>query len=59
MNGTPALSILEAARGSVVTAHSPEYDQARSVYNAMIDRHPLAVVRAVDVADVRIAVAAA
>lgn len=59
MNGTPALSILEAARGSVVTAHSPEYDAARSVYNAMIDRHPVAVVRAVDVADVRIAVAAA
>ncbi len=59
MDGTPALSILEAARGSVVTSHSPEYDQARSVYNAMIDRHPLAVVRAVDVADVRIAVAAA
>lgn len=59
MNGTPALSILEAARGSVVTAHSPEYDTARSVYNAMIDRHPFAVVRAVDVADVRVAVAAA
>ncbi len=59
MNGTPALSILEAARGPVLTAHSPEYDEARSVYNAMIDRHPLAVVRAVDVADVRAAVAAA
>ena len=59
MNGIPALSILEAARGAVITSQSPEYDQARSVYNAMIDRRPLAVVQAVDVADVRIAVDAA
>ena len=59
MNGTPALSMLEAVRGQVVTAHSPEYDDARSVYNGMIDRHPLAVVRAVDVTDVRVTVAAA
>ena len=59
MNGTPALSILEAARGPVLTAHSPEYDEARSVYNAMFDRRPLAVVRATDVADVRAAVRAA
>ena len=59
MNGTPALSILEATRGAVITSQSPEYDGARSVYNAMIDRHPLAIVHAVDVADVRTAVAAA
>lgn len=59
MNGTPALSMLEAVRGQVVTAHSPEYDDARSVYNGMIDRRPLAVVRAVDVTDVRVTVAAA
>jgi FAD/FMN-containing dehydrogenase len=59
MNGTPALSILEATRGSVITSQSPDYDQARSVYNAMIDRRPLAIVHAVDVADVRTAVAAA
>jgi FAD/FMN-containing dehydrogenase len=59
MGGTPALEILDAARGEVVTADSPEYDAARAVYNGMIDRHPLAVVRAVDVADVRAAVTAA
>lgn len=59
MSGTPALTILEAARGEVVTAQSPRYDEARAVYNAMIDRRPLAIVRAVDVADVRTAVAAA
>ncbi|TGN65747.1 FAD-binding oxidoreductase [Nocardioides eburneiflavus] len=59
MNGTPALSILEAARGQVITADTPEYDEARAVYNGMIDRRPLAIVRAVDVTDVRIAVNAA
>jgi FAD/FMN-containing dehydrogenase len=59
MNGTPALSILEATRGSVITSQSPDYDEARSVHNGMIDRRPLAIVRAVDVADVLIAVQAA
>jgi len=59
MNGTPALSILEAARGQVITADTPEYDEARAVYNGMIDRRPLAIVLAVDVTDVRIAVNAA
>ena len=59
MNGTPALSILEAARGPVITPQSPGYEHARSVYNAMIDRRPLAIVRAVDVADVRTTVPAA
>jgi len=59
LSGTPALTILEAARGDVVTSQSPDYDEARAVYNAMIDRRPLAIVRAVDVADVRAAVTAA
>ncbi len=59
MNGTPALTLLDAVRGDVVTAQSPEYDEARSVYNAMIDRRPLAIVRAVDVSDARITVDAA
>ena len=59
MNGTPALTILESVRGDVITSQSPDYDEARAVYNGMIDRRPLAVVRAVDVADVRTAVAAA
>ena len=59
MNGTPALTILDAVRGDVVTSQSPEYDEARSVYNAMIDRRPLAIVRSADVTDVRITVDAA
>ncbi len=59
MGGTPVLEMLDDVRGAVVTAQSPAYDEARSVYNAMFDRRPLAIVRAVDVADVRAAVRAA
>ena len=59
MNGTPALTILDAVRGDVITSQSPEYDKARAVYNGMIDRRPLAIVQAVDVADVRTTVNAA
>ncbi|MBW0271838.1 oxidoreductase [Nocardia sp. MH4] len=59
MNGTPALTMLEAVRGEVITAQSLGYDRARSVYNGMIDRTPLAIVGAVDVADVRTTVDAA
>ena len=59
MNGTPALSILDAVRGDVITSQSPKYDEARSVYNAMIDRRPLAIVRAANITDVRTAVNAA
>jgi len=59
MGGTPALEMLDPVRGEVITDQSPTYDEARTVYNAMFDRRPLAIVRAVDVADVRAAVAAA
>jgi hypothetical protein len=43
-------------RGSVTTPASSEYEVARKVYNGMIDRHPGAIVRCLDVADVRAAV---
>jgi FAD/FMN-containing dehydrogenase len=39
-------------RGDLVTPGHPEYEVARRVYNAMIDCHPLMVVRCLDVADV-------
>jgi len=45
-----------ASRGQVVTRDDPDYEAARKVYNAMIDRHPQVVVRAVDAADVMAAV---
>ena len=53
----PTVSELRsAARGQVITKDEVEYEAARKVYNAMIDRHPLVVVRAVNAADVMAAV---
>ena len=39
-------------RGRIVDRTDAEYEDARKVYNGAIDRHPLAVVRVADVADV-------
>src|SRR6516164_5900155 len=41
-----------AVRGEVTMPTDPGYDQARAVYNAMIDKRPAAVVRCRDTADV-------
>lgn len=46
-------------RGDVVAVGDDQYDDVRAVYNGMHDRRPLAVVRAVDVTDVRATVNAA
>ena len=46
----------EKIRGSLITPASSEYEGARKVYNEMIDRRPVAIVRCADVADVRAAV---
>src|SRR5438552_18458239 len=43
-------------RGRLIGPEDAEYDQARQVYNAMIDRHPALIARCVDVADVIAAV---
>ncbi|MFH0517619.1 FAD-binding oxidoreductase [Streptomyces sp. M41] len=53
INGTAIDGLREALRGPVITAQDPGYDEARSIYNAMIDRRPAAIARCVDVADVR------
>src|SRR5438874_9026778 len=39
-------------RGRVVEPHDADYDDARRVYNAMIDKKPRLIVRCSDVADV-------
>ncbi len=39
-------------RGPVITPGDPLYDEARKVYNGMIDKRPACVVRCQDVADV-------
>jgi FAD/FMN-containing dehydrogenase len=47
-----AQTLKNAVRGDVIQPDSPLYDEARSVYNAMIDKRPSVIVRCVDVADV-------
>src|SRR5690242_12809729 len=42
--------------GDVLVPDSPEYDQARVVWNGVVDRRPKYVVRCAGVADVRAAV---
>ena len=39
-------------RGSITTPQDGAYDNARKLYNAMIDKHPGMIVKCVDVADV-------
>jgi len=39
-------------RGELISPEDPGYDEARRVYNAMIDKRPALIVRACDVADV-------
>src|SRR4051794_27528919 len=41
-----------ALRGDLIVPGDSAYDQARAVYNAMIDRRPAAIARCRDVADV-------
>ncbi|MER5936625.1 FAD-binding oxidoreductase [Streptomyces sp. NPDC001928] len=41
-----------AVRGTIVEPGDPVYDEARKVYNAMHDRRPAIIVRAVDAGDV-------
>ena len=44
-------------RGEVITSDDGRYEQARQVYNAMIDKRPALVARCRDIADVRAALA--
>jgi FAD/FMN-containing dehydrogenase len=48
----PYEDLAAAVRGSLIMPGDPDYDQARAVYNAMIDKRPAAIVRCRDVADV-------
>jgi len=43
-------------RGPVIDRHDPAFDEARALYNGMIEKRPLAIARCVDVADVVAAV---
>ena len=45
--------LASAAHGRVIVAGDPDYDEARSLFNGMIDRRPAAIVRVADADDVR------
>ena len=46
----------QGLRGQLIRCNDPEYEEARKLYNAMIDKRPLLIARCVDVADVIAAV---
>ncbi len=52
MSSTAVDGLAAAVRGRVVERGAPDYDEARALYNAMIDKHPAAVVYCVDEQDV-------
>ena len=45
-------ALAERVRGELIGPGDAGYDEARSLYNAMVDKHPALIVRCVDVADV-------
>ena len=56
MNDEAIAKFAQGLRGPVIGRSHPEYEEARKLYNAMIDKRPLAIARCVDVADVIAAV---
>jgi FAD/FMN-containing dehydrogenase len=48
----PYGELAATVRGEVILPGDPGYDQARAVYNGMIDKHPAALARCRDTADV-------
>jgi FAD/FMN-containing dehydrogenase len=49
----PFDELAAALRGELITPTDARYDEARAVYNGMIDRRPAAIARCQDVADVQ------
>jgi hypothetical protein len=56
MNSETISKMKANLRGRVVLPEDQDYNEARKVYNGMIDKHPKLIVRCVDTADVRLAV---
>ncbi|MET7300232.1 FAD-binding oxidoreductase [Embleya sp. NPDC005575] len=56
MDGNILEDMRGALRGPVIGPQDPDYDPARRIYNAMIDRRPAAFVRCADAGDVMAAI---
>ena len=56
MTSSDIESLAGRLRGRAIRPQDPDYDDARSVWNAMIDKRPALIVRAAGVADVMAAV---
>src|ERR1700733_12229727 len=56
MNEDAIAKFAQELRGPVIGRNHPDYEEARKLYNAMIDKRPLLIARCVDVADVIAAV---
>ena len=52
MNDVAIAKFGQSLRGALIGRSHPEYDEARKLYNAMIDKRPLLIARCVDAADV-------
>jgi FAD/FMN-containing dehydrogenase len=49
-------NLISDIRGNIILPEDPGYEEARKVYNAMINKRPAMVVKCVDIADVIAAV---
>ena len=56
MNDEAIAKFGQSLRGALIGRSHPDYEEARKLYNAMIDKRPLLIARCVDAADVIAAV---
>ena len=56
MNDEAITKFGQSLRGALIGRSHPDYDEARKLYNAMIDKRPLLIARCADTADVIAAV---
>jgi FAD/FMN-containing dehydrogenase len=52
LESTAVDALAATLRGAVIRPGDPNYDDARALYNAMIDKRPALIARCIDVADV-------
>jgi len=48
----PFHELAAVLRGDLIEPGNPGYEEARAVYNAMVDKHPAAIARCRDTSDV-------